>query len=60
MTNTRSALSARFRQLLSDERGATAIEYTIMASGIAMAIIGTLALVSESVRALYDAIAALF
>jgi pilus assembly protein Flp/PilA len=54
--------SNRFRQsdfcrayagLIHDETGATAIEYSLIASGIALAIITTVALVGESVSAMF-------
>jgi pilus assembly protein Flp/PilA len=47
-------------RLLRNERGSTAIEYAIMASGIALAIITTIYSLGDSVKALYDSLAAMF
>lgn len=58
MAKIRPALSGKLHSFMSNDNGATAVEYTIMASGIALAIVATLALVSDRVRALYDSIAA--
>ena len=43
-----------------DENGATAIEYAIIASGIAMAIVVVVTTVGESVVAMFETIAGLF
>lgn len=54
-------LPATVRALLRDTRGATAIEYALMASGIALAIISTVWSLGDSVKAnLYDKLAAMF
>ncbi len=58
MAKIRSALFGKLRSFVPNDKGTTAIEYSIMASGIALAIVGTLALASERVRALYDSIVA--
>jgi pilus assembly protein Flp/PilA len=58
MTRFRSVLVRRFRGFIKDRRGATAIEYALMASGIALVIVAAVALISERVRALYETIAA--
>jgi pilus assembly protein Flp/PilA len=53
------ALIRRF--LVSDERGATAIEYALIAAGVAVAISATVfSLGSEVKTTLYDKIAAAF
>ncbi len=49
---------AVFRRLLKDRSGATSIEYCLVASLIAMAIITTLGLVGNSVTSLYNALGA--
>ena len=49
-STTRERLLARFR---ADRRGATAIEYAIIASGVAMAIVATILIFGESVNALF-------
>jgi pilus assembly protein Flp/PilA len=38
---TVAAMRAKFRQFLADETGATAIEYSLIAAAIALAIIAT-------------------
>jgi pilus assembly protein Flp/PilA len=43
----------------SDESGATAIEYALIAAGVAVAIIGGVAAVGGSVQSLFTAISAL-
>jgi pilus assembly protein Flp/PilA len=43
-----------------DERGATAVEYAIILSGIAAVVIGTVALLGLSVFACFDAITGTF
>jgi pilus assembly protein Flp/PilA len=53
-------LPATARLLLRDKRGSTAIEYAIMASGIALAIISTVYSLGGSVKTLYDKVAAMF
>jgi Flp pilus assembly pilin Flp len=58
MTTLRSVLARKIRSFLSAESGATSIEYAIMASGIALAVVASIALVSERVRDLYDSIVA--
>jgi pilus assembly protein Flp/PilA len=56
-----NSLPATVRLLLrDDERGTTAIEYAIMASGIALAIISTVFSLGTSVTNLYDKIVAMF
>jgi Flp pilus assembly pilin Flp len=47
-------------RLEADERGATAIEYALLASGIAAALAATVFSVGSSTRNLYASIAALF
>ena len=42
---------------LRDDRGATAIEYAVMASLIALAIVGSVSLLSTNVKATYNNIA---
>jgi Flp pilus assembly pilin Flp len=60
MTTLRSVLARRLRGFLSGKSGATSIEYAIMASGIALAVVATIALVSERVRTLYESIVGIF
>ena len=61
MSEFQSRLTARLRGLLGDRRGATAIEYALMASGIALAIMSTIWTLGASVKTnLYDKIGAMF
>jgi pilus assembly protein Flp/PilA len=57
----RKGLPASVRLLLRDPSGTTAIEYALMASGIALAIMSTVWSLGDSVKAnLYDKLAAMF
>ena len=47
-------LVARIRSFLADESGATAIEYALMASLIAMAIVASFMVLGDSLKALFD------
>ena len=54
-------MSARLRGFAGDDRGATAIEYALMASGIALAIMSTVWSLGDSVKTnLYDKLATMF
>ena len=44
-------------RFLSDESGATAVEYALIASGIAMAIVAAIAAVGSATSAKFDSIA---
>ena len=46
------------RSFLRDERGATAIEYALIAGGIAVAIVGAVNSLGDTVKALYESISA--
>jgi pilus assembly protein Flp/PilA len=47
-----------FRRFLRDERGATAIEYAMIAAGIAVAIVAAVNSLGVSVKGMYDTISA--
>ena len=47
-------LIGRFRR---DERGTSAIEYAIIASGVSIVIVGTVATLGTAVKGFYDSIA---
>lgn len=49
-------LAASFVRFVRDERGATAIEYTMIASLIALVIVGALMLLGERVRGLFESV----
>ena len=56
-----SRLATHLDRLRGDRRGATAIEYALMASGISLAIISTVWSLGSAVKTnLYDKIAAFF
>jgi len=48
---------ANLRRFLRDDSGATAIEYAIIASGIAVAIATTIVSLGSSVQGLYSSVA---
>jgi pilus assembly protein Flp/PilA len=50
----RAIIEKRVRCFLRDESGATAIEYAIIASGIAVAIASTIVTLGTSVKGLYS------
>ncbi len=49
--------TANLRRFLRDDSGATAIEYAIIASGIAVAIATTIVSLGSSVQGLYSSVA---
>ena len=61
MSEFLSRMVARMREFTRDRRGATAIEYALMASGISLAIIATVWSLGSSVKTnLYDKVSAIF
>ncbi len=48
------------RRLMCDERGATAIEYAMIAAGIAVAIVATVTAMGASVQGMYETVRAAF
>ena len=52
------ALHGTLWHFLRDERGATAIEYALIASGISIAIVGTVAVLGGNVKNLFSSVAA--
>ncbi|MGN6571031.1 MAG: Flp family type IVb pilin [Pseudolabrys sp.] len=61
MSEFLSRTAAQVRSFADDDRGATAIEYSLMASGIALAIISTIWSLGGSIKTnLYDKLAAMF
>lgn len=46
-----------FRRFLRDERGATSIEYAIIASGVSIVIVGVIATLGSNVKSLYSSVA---
>ena len=61
MSEYSSRISAQLRGFTANESGATAIEYALMASGIALAIMSTIWTLGDSVKAnLSDKLATMF
>jgi pilus assembly protein Flp/PilA len=54
---TRQLMGASVRRFARDESGATAIEYAMIASGIAVAIASTVFTLGTSVKGLYSSVA---
>jgi pilus assembly protein Flp/PilA len=49
---------AQFRRFFADRRGATAIEYAMVAGGVALVIIGAVTVLGQHVGALFNTVAA--
>jgi pilus assembly protein Flp/PilA len=54
---SQAIIKANLRRFLRDDSGATAIEYAIIASGIAVAIATTIVSLGSSVQGLYSSVA---
>ena len=52
------AIQTTFQRFLRDARGATAIEYAIIASGVSIAIVATIVGLGANVKNLYTTVAA--
>ncbi|HEY4143348.1 MAG TPA: Flp family type IVb pilin [Pseudolabrys sp.] len=50
-------MSARIRNFIKDENGATAIEYALLASGIGIAILATVNTLGSNVNAMWTTVA---
>jgi pilus assembly protein Flp/PilA len=59
-TTLRSTMALFRARIARDERGATAIEYALIAAGIGVAIAATVTGLGSVVKGLYDAVAAAF
>jgi pilus assembly protein Flp/PilA len=59
-SNIRSLLRAPFQRFGSDENGATAIEYALVASGVGAAIAAVVFGVGSSLNGFYASVSALF
>ena len=57
ISSARRSIDISFRRFLRDESGATAIEYAMIASGIAVAIAATIVSLGSSVKGLYTGVA---
>jgi pilus assembly protein Flp/PilA len=58
--DTETPYDRTFRRFLRDECGATAIEYAIIAAGVAAVIVTAVNTLGEKVKGLYDSVAAAF
>jgi pilus assembly protein Flp/PilA len=56
----RAMMTRRLRHFLRDRRGATAIEYAIIASGIAAVLVGVISTLGGKVVALWTAVQGAF
>jgi pilus assembly protein Flp/PilA len=56
----RTTIVLRFRRLLRNRSGATAIEYAIIAGGIAAVLVGAIAMLGGTVEALWTAVRTAF
>ena len=54
---SRRLMSTAVRRFVRDESGATAIEYAMIASGIAVAIASTIVSLGSNVKGLYSSVA---
>ena len=54
---TRTALGTAFGRFLRDDRGATSIEYAIIASGVSIVIVGTVLTLGTTVKGFYSSVA---
>ncbi len=50
-------IRALLRRFTGDERGATSIEYAMIAAGVSIAIIGTVATLGSNVKTMYSDVA---
>jgi pilus assembly protein Flp/PilA len=56
-TSSTPAIRPLLVRFLRDESGASAIEYAIIASGVSIAIVGTVATLGTNVKAFYTSVA---
>ena len=59
-TKLRATMAIMRQRLAADERGATAIEYALIAAGIGVAIAATVTSLGSAVNTLYTSVAAIF
>jgi pilus assembly protein Flp/PilA len=57
MFKTVPPVRSAFRRFLGDERGATAIEYALIASGVSIVIVGTVATLGSKVTGMFTSVA---
>lgn len=57
---SRASIVRRLRHFLRNQRGATAIEYAIIAVGVAAVLVGTIATLGGNVVTLWESVKAAF
>lgn len=57
MAKFATAVTETLQRFLHDERGATSIEYAIIASGVSIVIVGVVATLGSNVKSLYSSVA---
>jgi pilus assembly protein Flp/PilA len=57
---SRASIVRRLHHLLRNQRGATAIEYAIIAAGVAAVLVGTIATLGSNVVTLWETVKAAF
>jgi pilus assembly protein Flp/PilA len=57
MAKFATAVTETLQRFLRDERGATSIEYAIIASGVSIVIVGVVATLGSNVKSLYSSVA---
>ncbi len=55
--SSRQAMLISLRRFVRDQRGATSIEYAIIASGVSIVIVGAIATLGSNVKSLYSSVA---
>jgi pilus assembly protein Flp/PilA len=57
LKSLKHAIVPTLRRFAGDERGATSIEYAIIASGVSIVIVGVIATLGSNVKGLYSNVA---
>jgi len=52
-----SAIATSLRRFLGEERGATSIEYALIASGVSIVIVGAIAVLGSDIKGFYTSVA---
>ncbi|MGD0420768.1 MAG: Flp family type IVb pilin [Xanthobacteraceae bacterium] len=58
MCKSAHVIGTALRRFLSDEQGATSIEYALIASGVSIVIVGTVATLGSNVTGLFSKVSA--
>jgi pilus assembly protein Flp/PilA len=57
MFKSAHVIGTALRRFLGDEQGATSIEYALIASGVSIVIVGTVATLGSNVKGMYSSVA---